>query len=278
MGEDTACVGFGPRLPHLLDAPTRRDRGRPGRGRPRRREIDRQWVHAGDPVYDTWLRQRLDDLADTLSEAGVPVVWATSPHVRLAPAGGGATGPRSTTTTPPGSTGSTRSSARWRPIATTCRSSIWAPGHNGSRGASSAPAQRAEGRDLTEDGAGRRRWLVPALFEVLGIAPWKWNHNLHHHPLVLRTPAGPGHWTSAAAPAIWPGRCGRGPPVTALDRDALTLDRAAADDGAGVAWVLGDLSPTRSCPQLDLVAVATPHHDRAAGAAGRAGAHLCSSY
>ena len=48
-------------------------------------EIDRQWVHAGDQVFDAWLRQ-LDDLADTLGEAGVPVMWATSPHVRLAPA------------------------------------------------------------------------------------------------------------------------------------------------------------------------------------------------
>ena len=90
VGEDTACVGFGPRLPHLLDAA---DPDVvvvvPGVGDLAEREIDRQWVHAGDPVFDTWLRQHLDDLADTLGEAGVPVVWATSPHVRLAPAGRG---------------------------------------------------------------------------------------------------------------------------------------------------------------------------------------------
>ena len=57
----------------------------PGVGDLGEREIDRQWVRAGDQVFDTWLRQHLDDLADTLGEAGVPS-WATSPHVRLAPA------------------------------------------------------------------------------------------------------------------------------------------------------------------------------------------------
>ena len=51
VGEDTACVGFGPRLPHLLDAA---DPDVvvvvPGVGDLAAREIDRQWVHAGDPV------------------------------------------------------------------------------------------------------------------------------------------------------------------------------------------------------------------------------------
>jgi peptidoglycan/LPS O-acetylase OafA/YrhL len=170
VGEDTACVGFGPRLPRLLDA-AEPDVivVVPGVGDLGEREIDRLWVHAGDPVYDTWLRQHLDDLADTLSEAGVPVVWATTPHVRLAPAGEGDW--TSVDANDPARVD--RLNEIVRQVASDRRDmsvvdlGAWA--QRLPRG-EFAPGQRADGRDLTEDGAVRAAdWLVPALFEVLGI-------------------------------------------------------------------------------------------------------------
>jgi hypothetical protein len=84
VGEDTSCTGWGPRLPHLLD-----EAGADvvvvlsGIGELGEREIDGEWRHLGDPLYDDWLRHRLADLADTLAEPGTPVLWATIPHVRL---------------------------------------------------------------------------------------------------------------------------------------------------------------------------------------------------
>ena len=86
IGEDIACVGFGPRLPELLDA-SEADAivvvgGLADLGN---REIDRRWRHIGDPVFDDWLGDRYDDLADRLAAQDVPVLWATYPHVRLAP-------------------------------------------------------------------------------------------------------------------------------------------------------------------------------------------------
>ena len=90
VGDDIACVGFGPRLPKLLDASGAdaivvvgglADLGE--------REIDRKWRHLGDPVFDDWLGDRYDDLADRLAGQDVPVLWATYPHVRLAPGNDG---------------------------------------------------------------------------------------------------------------------------------------------------------------------------------------------
>jgi peptidoglycan/LPS O-acetylase OafA/YrhL len=171
VGEDTTCIGFGPRLPHLLDAA---DPDVivvvPGAGDLGEREIDRQWVHAGDPVYDTWLRQHLDDLADTLSEAGVPVVWATTPHVRLAPAGEGDW--TSVDANDPARVDRlneiVRQVASGRRDMSVVDLGAWA--QRLPRG-EFASGQRVDGRDLTEDGAVRAaEWLVPALFDVLGIA------------------------------------------------------------------------------------------------------------
>jgi hypothetical protein len=89
VGEDTACVGFAPRLPRTLDAadadvvvvvPSVADLGE--------REIDREIRHLGDPAYDAWLRERLSDLDATLHSHADRVIWATSPHVRLQPRDG----------------------------------------------------------------------------------------------------------------------------------------------------------------------------------------------
>jgi hypothetical protein len=170
IGEDTPCIGFGPRLPRLLDAaeadlvlvvPSVGDLGE--------REIDRQWLHAGDPVYDRWLRSHLDDVADTLEDAGVPVVWTTAPHVRLAP-GGGADGDWTTVeANDPARVDRLneiiRSVASPRDGATVVDLGVWA--QRLPRG-EFAPEFRAEGRDLTEDGASRAAaWLVPELRSVL---------------------------------------------------------------------------------------------------------------
>ncbi|MGH9217229.1 MAG: acyltransferase family protein, partial [Acidimicrobiales bacterium] len=90
IGEGITCVGFGPRLPKLLDASGAdaivvvgglADLGD--------REIDRKWRHIGDPVFDDWLADRYDDLADRLAAQDVPVLWATYPHVRLTPGNDG---------------------------------------------------------------------------------------------------------------------------------------------------------------------------------------------
>ncbi len=47
------------------------------------REVDGEWAHIGQPAYDRWLRGRLAGLADRMATLGVPVLWATFPHVRL---------------------------------------------------------------------------------------------------------------------------------------------------------------------------------------------------
>jgi hypothetical protein len=172
VGDDTACLGFGPRLPRLLEAaepdvvvvvPDAADLGS--------RELDNHWVHLGDPVYDIWARQHLEDLADTLADAGVPVVWATSPHVRLAP-GGDLEG--DWTDVPDNDPARVdrlneliRGVAADRDDMQVLDLASWA--QRLPRG-EFGPDQRAEGRDLTEDGAVRAAgWAVPRLFEVLGI-------------------------------------------------------------------------------------------------------------
>ncbi|HKY65957.1 MAG TPA: acyltransferase, partial [Acidimicrobiales bacterium] len=173
VGDDTSCLGFEPRLPRLLDAadpdvvvvvPDAAELGA--------REIDNEWVHLGDPVYDQWVRQHLDDVADTLAEAGVPVVWATSPHVRLAP-GGDLEG--DWTDVPDNDPGRVdrlneivRAAAAARDDMSVIDLGAWA--QRLPRG-EFAPDQRAEGRDLTEDGAARAAaWMLPELFDVLGIS------------------------------------------------------------------------------------------------------------
>ena len=172
VGEDTPCIGFGPRLPHLLEeADPDVVVVVPGVGDIGDREIDRQWVHPGDPVYDTWLRQQLGDVADVLGDAGVPVVWATSPHVRLAPAGSDGGDWTSVAANDPARVDRLneiiRQVAAGRDEMSVLDFGAWA--QRLPRG-EFASAQRFEGRDLTEDGATRATgWLVPELFDLLGV-------------------------------------------------------------------------------------------------------------
>ena len=80
----TTASAFGPRLPGLLDeADADVVVVLPGVGELGDREIDGRWRHLGDPAYDAWLRQRLEDLADRgVGRRRGPVVWATTPHVQ----------------------------------------------------------------------------------------------------------------------------------------------------------------------------------------------------
>ncbi|HET6951646.1 MAG TPA: class I SAM-dependent methyltransferase [Acidimicrobiales bacterium] len=103
-----------------------------------------------------------------------------------------------------------------------------------------------------------------------------WSHNLHYHRLIV------GLVPEGCRRALDVG-CGEGRlardlrtragHVTALDRHAPTLARAAADDGDGIAWVLGDLLSHPFVPEsFDLVAsVATLHHMDTAAALARMG-------
>jgi peptidoglycan/LPS O-acetylase OafA/YrhL len=172
IGEDTACAGFAPRLPRLLD-----EAGAdvvvvvPGVGDLGEREIDRQWQHVGDPVYDDWLRERLTDLADTLDGAGVPVVWATSPHVRLAPGGDLDGDWTDVADNDPARVDRLndiiRAVAARHDDSTVIDLEAWA--QRLPRGEFS-PDHRVEGRDLSEVGADQAvAWMAPELFEILGI-------------------------------------------------------------------------------------------------------------
>ena len=168
IGEDVACLGFEARLPILLEeadpdvvvvVPSVADLGE--------REIDREWAHLGDVVFDDWLWQELTDLAGTLEGAGVPVVWTTAPHVRLAPADEG-----------DWTTVAENDPARVDRLNEIVRAVV--AGRDGSvvadlgawaqrlpRG-EFGPDHRAEGRDLTEAGATSAvSWLVPELRAVL---------------------------------------------------------------------------------------------------------------
>lgn len=172
IGDDPACRGFRPRLPHLLDAA---DPDVvvvvPGVGDLGEREVDNRWVHPGEPVFDTWARQRLDELAGVLGRAGVPVVWATTPHVRLPPAGDGGTGWTDVPDNDP---------ARVDSLNEIVRAAAAGAGHTVVDLADWAQRlprgefgrdDRAEGRDLTPTGAGRAvSWLVPQLLEAAGVA------------------------------------------------------------------------------------------------------------
>ena len=45
--------------------------------------IDGEMIDIGDPVHDRWFVDEVARMADTLTEPGMPVVWATFPHVRF---------------------------------------------------------------------------------------------------------------------------------------------------------------------------------------------------
>ena len=217
VGEDTSCIGFGPRLPHLLEeADPDVVVVVPGVGDIGEREIDRQWVHPGDPVYDTWLRQQLDDVADVLGDAGVPVVWATSPHVRLAPAGSDGGDWTSVAANDPARVDRLneiiRQVAAGRDETSVLDFGAWA--QRLPRG-EFASAQRFEGRDLTEDGATRATgWLVPELFDLLGV----------EEPAAESTPP---DTTPAPAPTD-PAAVPTDPAAVPTDPAAVATDPAAA--------------------------------------------------
>ena len=175
VGDDIACVGFGPRLPKLLDASGAdaivvvgglADLGE--------REIDRKWRHLGDPVFDDWLGDRYDDLADRLAGQDVPVLWATYPHVRLAPGNDGE--------------GDWTAVADNDPLRVERLNEIIHDTVSGRddfsvidldawtqdlpAGGAFAAKYRLEGRDLTEAGAdAAARWLVPKVLEATGTEP-----------------------------------------------------------------------------------------------------------
>jgi peptidoglycan/LPS O-acetylase OafA/YrhL len=175
VGEGIDCVGFGPRLPKLLDA-SEADAivvvgGLADLGD---REIDRKWRHIGDPVFDDWLADRYDDLADTLARRDVPVLWATYPHVRLAPGNDG--------------NGDWTTVADNDPLRVERLNQIihdtvagrddfslvdldaWTQDLPG--GGAFGTRYRLEGRDLTEAGAdAAARWLVPKVLEATGTEP-----------------------------------------------------------------------------------------------------------
>jgi peptidoglycan/LPS O-acetylase OafA/YrhL len=47
------------------------------------RQFAGDWYHLGDPIVDRWLGEQFDEIADVLASAGVPVVWATHPYIRM---------------------------------------------------------------------------------------------------------------------------------------------------------------------------------------------------
>jgi hypothetical protein len=175
IGETIACVAFGPRLPKLLDA------SEPdaivvvgGLADLGEREIDRKWRHVGDPVFDDWLGDRYDDLADTLAGQDVPVLWATYPHVRLAPGNDG--------------NGDWTTVADNDPLRVERLNEIihdTVAGRDGfsvidldawtqdlPAGGAFGSQYRLEGRDLTEAGSdAAARWLVPKVLEATGTEP-----------------------------------------------------------------------------------------------------------
>lgn len=89
MGEvvdpSVECEAWRPRLPEMLEAGDY-DVILVGMGGADlgERKIGRAWQHLGDPGYDVWMAEQIDGLADVLATKGVPVLWATYPHLRLA--------------------------------------------------------------------------------------------------------------------------------------------------------------------------------------------------
>jgi peptidoglycan/LPS O-acetylase OafA/YrhL len=170
VGDDDACVAFAPRLPKLLDA-AKPDVivVVPGVGDLGDRRIDGRWRHLGDPVFDTWIRQRLSDLADQLGSQGAPVVWTTALPVRLAPAAGGVNGYANVAANDPVRTDRLNEIihdvVRDRPHTTLLDLDAWA--QQLPRGGEFGADTRAEGRDLTPAGAeAAAAWLVPQLVDI----------------------------------------------------------------------------------------------------------------
>ncbi|HZA76257.1 MAG TPA: acyltransferase family protein [Acidimicrobiales bacterium] len=175
VGEGIACVGFRPRLPKLLDASGAdaivvvgglADLGE--------REIDRKWRHIGDPVFDDWLADRYDDLADTLAEQDVPVLWATYPHVRLAPGNDGEGDWTSVEDNDPLRVERLneiiRGTVAGRDDFSVIDLDAWT--QDLPNGGAFNAEYRLEGRDLTEAGAAAAaRWLVPKVLEATGTEP-----------------------------------------------------------------------------------------------------------
>ena len=62
----------------------RRHRGHDGPQGHERAQLDGQWRHLGDPVFDEWLRPQVDSLADILATEGAPVLWMKVPQLRIA--------------------------------------------------------------------------------------------------------------------------------------------------------------------------------------------------
>jgi peptidoglycan/LPS O-acetylase OafA/YrhL len=170
VGEGIPCIGFGPRLPKLLEA-SEADAivvvgGLADLGE---RELGREWRHIGDPAFDDWLGDRYDDLADTLADSDVPVLWATYPHVRLTPGNDGSGDWTKVAENDP---------LRGERLNEIIRNTV--SGRRGfsvidldawsqdlPRGGAFGAEHRLEGRDLTEAGASAAvTWLVPKLLEA----------------------------------------------------------------------------------------------------------------
>jgi hypothetical protein len=120
-------------------------------------------------LFDDWLADELDVLADTLADPGVPVLWATVPHVRM-----------------PGADGdwtqlSDNDPARVDRLNELIRDTV--AGRDGfqvldlqagmqelPRGGEFSTDDREDGRTLTAAGADRMvAWLAPRLLEALGV-------------------------------------------------------------------------------------------------------------
>ena len=175
VGDGIACMGFGPRLPRLLDA-SEADAivvvgGLADLGQ---REIDRQWRHIGDPVFEDWLGDRYDDLADTLAGQDVPVLWATYPRVRLTPGNDGEGDWTGVADNDPLRVERLnqiiQNAVSGRENFTLIDLDAWTQDLPG--GGAFSAEYRLEGRDLTEAGAdAAARWLVPKVLEATGTEP-----------------------------------------------------------------------------------------------------------
>lgn len=80
------CEAWRYRLPNMLDA-AEHDAivvlmGAADLGE---RQIDGSWRHVGEVAFDRWMSDQISGLADVVEAQETPVVWLTTPHVRLVP-------------------------------------------------------------------------------------------------------------------------------------------------------------------------------------------------